>query len=84
MIFRQHLVEIGVIGFLGGVLGLGISLLGLVGIRFLYRSYEQLTHLNLQLVVVAILMAIVSTMLAGLFPAWRVCHLPVSQNLKSQ
>ena len=47
MIFKQHLVEISLIGFLGGCVGLGLTLLGLMGIRSLYRNYEQLTNLNL-------------------------------------
>jgi putative ABC transport system permease protein len=84
MIFRQHLVEISVIGFLGGCVGLLVSMLGLVCIRSLYASYESLTHLNLELVLLAIALAIGSALLAGLLPAWRVCHLPVSQYLKSE
>ena len=84
MIFRQHLVEISLIGFLGGILGLVISLAGLMGIRMIYSNYESLTHLNLDLVLLALALAIASTMLAGIIPAWRVCRLPVSQFLKSQ
>jgi putative ABC transport system permease protein len=84
MIFKQHLVEISLIGFLGGCAGLLVSLTGLMCIRSLYRSYEQLTHLNLELMLMAILLAIGSTLLAGLLPAWRACRLPVSQYLKSE
>ena len=84
MIFRQHLVEISLIGFLGGCVGLILTLLGLKGIRSLYRNYEQLTNLNLELVALAIALAVGATLLAGLYPAWRVCHLPVSRYLKDQ
>ena len=83
-IFRQHLVEIGLIGFLGGCVGLGVSLIGLVGIRSLYRQYERLTHLDADLVMIAIALAIGSTLLAGLYPAWRIGQLPISQYLKGQ
>jgi putative ABC transport system permease protein len=50
----------------------------------MYRNYEQLTHLNLELGIIAILLAIGSTIIAGLFPVWQACRLPVSQHLKSQ
>jgi putative ABC transport system permease protein len=84
MIFRQHLVEISLIGFLGGCVGLGLTLLGLKGIRALYTNYEQLTNLNLELVALAIALAVGATVMAGLYPAWRVCHLPISRYLKDQ
>ena len=84
MIFNQHLVEISVLGILGGIAGLGVSLLGLLCIRSLYSSYEQLTHLNFELIMLAIAMAVVSTTLAGLLPAWRVCNLPAAQFLKAE
>ena len=32
-IFRQHLVEVGVIGFGGGLLGIALAALGLLGVR---------------------------------------------------
>ncbi|MFT7289389.1 MAG: putative ABC transport system permease protein [Halieaceae bacterium] len=84
MIFRQHLVEVSLIGLLGGAVGLALALAGLVGIRGLYRNYEQLTHLNIDLVLLAIVLAVGSTLLAGLYPAWRICRLPVSRYLKDQ
>jgi putative ABC transport system permease protein len=84
VIFRQHLVEVTLIGFLGGCVGIVVSICGLLAIRALYSNYQQLTHLNLELVLFSILLAIGSTLLAGLFPAWRVCRLPVSQYLKSE
>ena len=84
MIFKQHLVEISLIGFIGGCVGLGLTLLGLMGIRSLYRNYEQLTNLNLELVALTIALAVVSTLMAGLYPAWRICQLPVSRYLKDQ
>ncbi|MFT4632024.1 MAG: putative ABC transport system permease protein [Candidatus Azotimanducaceae bacterium] len=84
MIFRQYMVEVTMIGFLGGCVGLLVATIGLIGIRAMYRNYEQLTHLNLELGIIAILLAIGSTIIAGLFPVWQACRLPVSQHLKSQ
>jgi putative ABC transport system permease protein len=84
MIFRQYLIEVSLIGFLGGCIGLLLSLIGLASIRSLYQSYEQLTHLNLQLIITAIVLSIGTTLLAGLLPAWRISRLPAAQYLKSQ
>ncbi|HET7370255.1 MAG TPA: ABC transporter permease, partial [Gammaproteobacteria bacterium] len=45
MIFYQHLVEVGVIGIGGGLLGLALAWLGLRLVSGLYRNYEGLTQL---------------------------------------
>ena len=84
MIFRQHIVEIAFIGLLGGFVGLLVSLIGLFGIKSLYRNYEQLAHISWELTLLTLVLAVGATVLAGLLPAWRVCRLPVSQYLKSQ
>lgn len=83
-IFRQHLVEVGLIGLLGGVFGLGFAKLGLVGVKSLYRDYEHLVQLDLTLVAVAIGISIASALLAGLYPTWRVCQTPPATYLKTQ
>ena len=44
--FRQHLVEVGVIGFGGGLLGIALAALGLWGVRNLYENYDELTRLD--------------------------------------
>lgn len=83
-IFRQHLIEVGLIGLLGGLLGLGLSMLGLLGVKQLYRGYEHLVHLDFTLVAIAIGIAIVSALLAGLYPTWRVCQTAPASYLKTQ
>ncbi|MEH6517060.1 MAG: ABC transporter permease [Halioglobus sp.] len=84
MIFRQHLVEISLIGLLGGLVGLLLAMLGLVAIRSLYQNFELLTHLNIELALLAVLLAMASTVLAGIYPAWRICRLPIALHLKAQ
>ena len=49
-IFRQHLVEVGVIGLGGGLLGIALAALGLLGVRKLYENYEALTRLDFTMV----------------------------------
>jgi len=84
MIFRQHLVEVGLVGLAGGLLGLSLSLLGLAGLRSLVRDISGLTELDVKMVVFTITIAIASAILAGLYPTWRICQLSPSNYLKTQ
>ena len=83
-IFRQQLVEVGVIGLCGGLLGLVLARLGLDGIELLYEAPPGLVRLDLVMISATIITAIVSGILAGLYPAWRVCQIPPAAQLKTQ
>lgn len=83
-LFRQHLLEISLVGLVGGTLGLLLALVGLAGIRALLTKYEDLAHLNTDLVIIAIAASTISTLIAGLYPAWRTCQLAPAKYLKSQ
>jgi len=85
MVFRDHIVEVGLVGFIGGVFGLGLSALGLTGVRQLYGgNFDQLTHLDLPMVAVALGVAVFAGVIAGLYPAWRVCRVQPAVHLKTQ
>ena len=81
--FAQHLVEVGVVGVLGGVLGLVIAAVNLFALREMFPNFDNLAHLNLELVLVAIALSLGSTLLAGLYPAWKMCRVPPATYLKS-
>jgi putative ABC transport system permease protein len=83
-IFRQHIVEVGVIGLGGGVLGIGVAALGLLGVRHLYEKYDALTHMDVPMILIALAIAIASGVLAGLYPTWRVCRVQPAMYLKTQ
>ena len=83
-IFQQHLVEVGVIGLGGGALGILVAALGLLGIRNLYENYDQLTRLDFTMVVMTLGIAVISGVIAGLYPTWRVCRLQPATYLKTQ
>jgi putative ABC transport system permease protein len=83
-LFRQHLVEVGTVGALGGLIGLAFAMLGLKGINSLYENYEALTRLDLPMVGAAIGLAIGAGLVAGLYPAWRVCSVQPASYLKTQ
>ena len=61
-----------------------LSLLGLAGVRNLLSGYDALARLNFDLVAITITVAILSAILAGLYPTWRICQLSPSKHLKTQ
>jgi putative ABC transport system permease protein len=83
-IFRQQLVEVSVIGFTGGLIGLGLAGLGLQGIKAIYEAPNGLVSLDWVMVFTAIGISIASGIVAGLYPAWRVCQIPPAAQLKTQ
>lgn len=83
-IFGQFLVEAGAIGIVGGVLGLGLALLGLWGVRQNPASYAQLAWLDAPMLVTTLALALVASLAAGLLPAWRACQVAPALQLKSQ
>jgi putative ABC transport system permease protein len=83
-ILTQFLVEAGVIGLAGGVLGLGLALLGLWAVRQQPASYAELANLDPLMLVTTFTLAIVAGLTAGLLPAWHACQVSPAMQLKSQ
>ena len=83
-IFTQCLVEAGTVGLAGGIIGLGLSLLGLWAVRQQPASYAELAHLDLGMLLLTFILAIVASVLAGLLPAWRAMQVTPAIQLKSQ
>lgn len=83
-IFKQCLVEAGVVGLAGGVLGLGIALLGLWAVRRQPASYARLAEMDLSMLGLTFVLALVASLLAGLLPAWRAMQITPAVQLKSQ
>jgi putative ABC transport system permease protein len=84
-LFVQHMIESGLIGLAGGILGLGLTWLGLRGIEMLFQDIvKNLVNLDWVMVVTAIVLAIVSALLAGLYPTWRACRIAPASQLKIQ
>jgi putative ABC transport system permease protein len=83
-VFQQQLAEVSVIGFAGGLIGLGLARLGLSGAAYLYEAPEHLIYLDINMMITAVVIAVVASILAGLYPAWQVCRMPPAQYLKTQ
>jgi len=83
-LFYQYLVETGLIGVTGGLLGLLLGWLGLIGVRHLLQGSDHYARLDWTMVGASLLLAVVASMLAGLYPAWRVVRIPPAIYLKVQ
>jgi len=84
-IFAQCLIEAAVVGFAGGLLGLALTGLGLFGLRaLLSEEASRLTDLSFSNIAIAVLVSVISTMLAGLYPTWRAAHVQPAWQLKAQ
>jgi putative ABC transport system permease protein len=83
-IFMQHLVEVSLLGFMGGIFGIVIAQLGLWGVRQTYSYYSDIATMDVSMLLAAPSIAIVACILAGLYPAWLVCKTIPAIYLKTQ
>jgi putative ABC transport system permease protein len=83
-VFSQNLVEVGMIGVLGGLAGTGMAWLGLQAVESMYRGYQHLVQLDPLMLTTAVGVATISAILAGLYPVWRVSQLAPAGLLKTQ
>jgi putative ABC transport system permease protein len=82
-VFVQCLVEAGMVGGIGGLAGLPLAWFGLWMVRKQPVNFAASTHLDLVMLVAAILLAILATLGAGVWPAWRASHIAPAMQVKS-
>ncbi len=85
-VFAQYIVEAGMIGAAGGVLGIGMTWLGLQGIRGLYGELDfiaRLVAMDWPIIFMAVGLAILSALAAALYPTWRACRVHPASQLKA-
>ncbi|GLQ96965.1 ABC transporter permease [Dyella mobilis] len=82
-IFAQFMVEAGIIGIAGGVLGLVLAELGLLAVRHQPADYASLAHLDGQMFLATFAVALAASLIAGLLPAWRACVMAPAPQLKA-
>jgi putative ABC transport system permease protein len=97
-IMRQHLIEVVVVGLIGGVAGLAMSFGGLAFLRVLLfapgladndnparvQMAQSMSHMDVPMIIVATLLSLLAGVLAGLYPAWRIGRLAPATFLKTQ
>lgn len=82
-VFVQHLVECELIGLVGGAVGLGLAWLGL---KLQARLYDVQFPLGFEgpTIAVAVGLSILAALIAGVYPAWRICRIAPAVHLKLQ
>ena len=86
-IFLQHIVEVAAISIAGGLLGLALGVAGLAAVQTIYAddgAYGRLAHFDPLGVLWALALAALSTLAAGLYPAWAVGRLPPGGFLRAR
>ena len=83
-IYAQFLTEAGMIGLAGGVLGLLLTWIGIACIGLVMpKDIADLAHLDWSLLLLTLGVAIVATVLAGLYPTFRAARVQPAWQLKS-
>jgi putative ABC transport system permease protein len=83
-VFIQHLVECELVGVMGGIVGLALSVLTLKFINDLFVGANFEFALDLNMVGAGVLLSLVSGLIAGIYPAWRICRIEPAAHLKTQ
>lgn len=86
-LFSQYIIEAGIIGLAGGLLGILMTWLGLRGIENLFVAYDfvsKLVHMDWVMVLAAVGLAIASALAAALYPTWRACNVTPATQLRIQ
>jgi putative ABC transport system permease protein len=88
-LFRQCLAETAIVGLCGGLLGLALTAAGLSALRALrgvsaHSVTGRLTSLHPQMALITLVVALIATVGAGLYPALRASRVQPGWQLKSQ
>jgi putative ABC transport system permease protein len=83
-IYAQFLTEAGIIGLAGGVLGLLLTGVGVASVGWvLPKDIASLAHVDLRLLALTLLIAVIATLLAGIYPTFRASRVQPAWQLKS-
>jgi putative ABC transport system permease protein len=83
-IYAQFLTEAGIIGLAGGVLGLLLTGVGVASVGWvLPKDIAALARVDVSLLLLTLLVAVIATTLAGLYPTFRASRVQPAWQLKS-
>ena len=83
-VFQQYLVQAGVVGAAGGLVGLGLTFGGLWLLARQSEEVAAVAHMNPVMLMATLAVAVVAAILAGLLPTWRACKVVPAIQLKTQ
>ena len=82
-IYRQFLIEAATMGFVGGLLGVALTLLGVWGAGGLFEpNIARLVHADTSLIALTVLLAIAATVVSALYPTWRAAQTQPAWQIK--
>ena len=82
-IYRQFLIEAATMGFVGGLLGVALTLLGVWGAGGLFApNIARLVHADASLIALTVLLAIAATVVSALYPTWRAAQTQPAWQIK--
>jgi putative ABC transport system permease protein len=82
-VFLQHILECELIGLIGGPIGIGLSYF-LVAAAAKFLPGNVPLHLDVEMIVTAVVLSLGAGFVAGLYPAWRICSIAPAMQLKIQ
>jgi len=83
-LMQQYLVEAGIIGIAGGLLGIALTWAGLRGIDGLIdEDLGSFLVIDWKMALAAVGLAILATLVTSIYPTWRACSVQPSVYLKS-
>jgi len=80
-IFLQHIVECELVGVAGGILGM-LASMGIVRYIGKLISNTSVISLDAEMIVSAVILSLAAGLVAGLYPAWRICSVQPAVQLK--
>jgi putative ABC transport system permease protein len=83
-IFRQFMLEAGVVGLAGGLLGLAMAACALWAIGKQSKELSVVAHMDWAMLAATFAIAVAASLLAGLLPTWRAAQVTPALQLKSQ
>lgn len=83
-VFQQYLVQAGVVGAAGGLVGLGLTFGGLWLLARQSEEVAAVAHMNPVMLLATVVVAVLAAVLAGLLPTWRACQVVPAIQLKTQ
>lgn len=81
-IFAQFVVEAGLLGLMGALLGLALAQGGLWLVRHSPSDYARLAELDAPMLALTLGLALLASLCAGLLPAWRAALVTPAVQLK--
>jgi putative ABC transport system permease protein len=83
VIYRQFLIEAATMGFVGGLLGVALTLLGVWSAGGLFEpTIARLVHADTSLIALTVLLAMTATVAAALYPTWRAAQTQPAWQIK--